>query len=172
MNSTFIEVKNEECTICLCTNEILYFKNICSCKHLICKRCISKITKCPFCRFVFSQSVIYSILGITVYPMMYRITDLLYPFNSVEILPEEYRSYLNNNDDSFVNGISSYWLLTEERYDNVNGFSENFIRTSNHLTYLVDNSMHFSLVSDEDYLQEILVIDQNQRQSVTERRTI
>ena len=38
--------KNEECIICYCANKTIELK----CRHRMCRTCVSKIDRCPFCR--------------------------------------------------------------------------------------------------------------------------
>lgn len=111
VKNTFLYIKDDtECTICLCVQN-LYFNNICSCKPLVCKVCIEKLNKCPFCRYKFNNATIYAIQGIF---LKYNIKDLLYPFRSFNVTPNQYYDYLYTRVNKYISGVSDLWLLTIE----------------------------------------------------------
>lgn len=51
---TYYELWGEYCTICLQNDTDYYFINQCLCNNLVCKHCVLKLVKCPFCRKAFT----------------------------------------------------------------------------------------------------------------------
>lgn len=51
----FQELWSEECDIC-CDNQEIYFINECDCRELVCKFCFNRLTKCPYCRKLYSYN--------------------------------------------------------------------------------------------------------------------
>lgn len=79
----YYELWGEECDICLQTDIEYYFINECSCKHLLCLTCVSKLTKCPFCRKQFSHETLFL-------TDVYRIHDLEYPYRTRLVTADQY----------------------------------------------------------------------------------